>query len=142
MLNDVDDLKPGDYVVHYDYGISQYLGIKTVELQDIKSDYIMLRFANMELYIPVENINLLERYQGSEGSVPRLTSIGTKDWENKKAKISQKLESIAHDLIRIQALREEEKGHQYEPDDPLSTRLRTRLRIHRNTRSIKSHRCH
>ncbi len=119
MLHDVDDLKPGDYVVHYDYGISQYLGIKTVELQDIKSDYIMLRFANMELYIPVENINLLERYQGSEGSVPRLTSIGTKDWENKKAKISQKLESIAHDLIRIQALREEEKGHQYGPDDSL-----------------------
>ena len=120
-LHDVDDLKTGDFVVHYDYGIGQYLGIKTVELQDVKNDYIMLRYSNMELYIPVENINLLERYQGSEGSVPKLSAIGTKDWERKKAKVKEKLESIAQDLIKIQALREEEHGTVYQVDNDIQT---------------------
>lgn len=79
-------MEVGDYVVHYDYGIGRYLGIKTVELQDIRNDYIVLQYANMELYIAVEKITLLEKYQGSEGSVPKLTSIGKGEWERKKRK--------------------------------------------------------
>ena len=118
-INSKDDLKVGDYIVHYDYGIGQYLGIKTVELQDIKNDYIMLRFENMELYIPVEKVNLLEKYQGSENSAPRLTSIGTNEWEKKKAKVRTKLESIAHELIEIQAYREQQTGYKYREDDYL-----------------------
>ncbi|MDD4211833.1 MAG: transcription-repair coupling factor [Bacilli bacterium] len=118
-LHDVDELKPGDFVVHFDYGIGEYLGIKTVELQDVKNDYIMLRYSNMELYIPVEKINLLERYQGTEGSTPRLSAIGTKEWEQRKARVKEKLESIARDLIKVQALREEAKGTQYGADDEI-----------------------
>ncbi|HHU56587.1 MAG TPA: transcription-repair coupling factor [Acholeplasmataceae bacterium] len=114
-----DDLQPGDFVVHFDYGIGRYLGIKTVTLQDIKNDYIMLQYENMELYIPVENINLLEKYQGTEGSVPKLTSVGTKEWEKRKNRIKKKLESIARELIETQALREEQKGFVYEPDNEI-----------------------
>lgn len=116
-INTKDDLKPGEFVVHYDYGIGQYLGIKTVNLNDIKNDYITIKFANVELYIPVENINLLEKYQGTEGSVPKLTTIGTNEWEKKKSKIREKLESIARDLIELQAIREEKDGYKYQEDD-------------------------
>ena len=116
-INSKEDITPGEYVVHYDYGIGQYLGIKTVELQNIKNDYIVLRFENMELYIPVENINLLEKYQGTEGTVPKLTSIGTNEWEKKKKKVREKLESIARELIEIQAIRQEKKGFTYKEDD-------------------------
>jgi len=112
-----DDISPGDYIVHYDYGIGKYLGIKTVELQDVKNDYIMLKFKNMELYIPIENINLLEKYQGTEGSVPLLSSIGTNEWEKKKQRVKKKLESIARELIEIQAIRDKKQGYVYAKDD-------------------------
>lgn len=112
-----DDLKPGEFVVHFDYGIGQYLGIKTIELQEVKNDYIMIKFENIELYIPVENINLIEKYQGTEGSVPKLTTIGTSDWEKKKKRVREKLESIARELIEIQAIRQEKKGFKYNSDD-------------------------
>lgn len=114
-----EDLTPGEYVVHYDYGIGQYLGIKTVALQNLKNDYIVLRFSNMELYIPVEKINLIEKYQGTENFTPRLTAIGSQEWEKKKQKIKEKLEDIAEELIQIQAVREEKHGVVYQEDDEL-----------------------
>ncbi len=114
-----EDLQIGDYIVHFDYGIGQYLGIKTVELKDVINDYIMLLFHDMELYIPVEKINLIEKYLGSEGSVPKLTKISSKEWEKKKAKIQAKMEDIAEDLIEIQAKREQHLGYKYLEDDEI-----------------------
>ncbi|MCK9471356.1 MAG: transcription-repair coupling factor [Bacilli bacterium] len=112
-----DELQRGDYVVHYDYGIAIYLGIKTVELKDIKNDYILLKFENIELYIPVEKINLIEKYQGTEGTVPKLTNIGKGEWDKKKKRIKEKLETIAADLIKIQASREQNRGVKYPKDN-------------------------
>lgn len=116
-LSSKEDLKIGDYVVHYDYGIGKYKGIKTISLKDVRNDYIMLEYLNMELYIPVEKISLLEKYQGTEGTVPKLTSIGKGEWDKKKKRIKEKLESIALDLIKIQAAREENKGITYPKDN-------------------------
>jgi len=116
-ISSKDDLRIGDYVVHYDYGIGKYLGIKTVELRDVRNDYITLAYANMELYIPVEKINLLEKYQGSEGTIPKLTQIGKGEWEKKKKRIKEKLETIAADLINLQAKREENKGLKHPIDN-------------------------
>lgn len=115
-ISSKEDLQKGDYVVHYDYGIAIYKGIKTVELKDIKNDYILLQFENMELYIPVEKINLLEKYQGTEGTIPKLTSMGKGEWERKKKRIQEKLETIAADLIKVQAVREQNKGVKYSKD--------------------------
>jgi len=115
-ISSKEDLEIGDYVVHYDYGIGRYLGIKTVELQDVRNDYIVLQYANMELYIAVEKIALLEKYQGREGVVPKLTSIGKGEWERKKQKIQEKLENIAADIIALQAKREQIRGFKYPPD--------------------------
>ena len=116
-ISSKEDLRIGDYVVHYDYGIGKYLGIKTIELKDIRNDYITLQYENMELYIPVEKISLLEKYQGSEGTIPKLTNIGRGEWDKKKKKIKEKLESIAADLINIQAKREENQGYKYQKDN-------------------------
>lgn len=115
-----EDLNVGDYVVHYDYGIGKYLGIKTVELNNIKNDYLKILYKDMELYIPVEKINLLEKYQGSEGSIPKLTKIATKEWEKKKEKIASKIAVMAEDLLKIQALRQEESGFTFAKDNELS----------------------
>lgn len=116
-INSKDDLTVGDYVVHYDYGIGKYIGIKTINLNNTINDYIMLQYENMELFIPVEKIVLLEKYQGSEGSIPKLTKLGTNEWEKKKAAIKEKLETIAKDLITLQVARETKKGVIYPKDN-------------------------
>src|SRR5690554_1021454 len=115
-ISSKDDLQKGDYVVHYDYGIGRYLGIKTVQLKEVRNDYIMLQFQNMEIYIPVEKISLLEKYQASDGAVPKLTSIGKGEWEKKKQKIKEKIENIAAELLSLQAKREKSVGFKYGPD--------------------------
>lgn len=119
LINSKDDLKPGDYVVHYDYGIGRYIGIVSKQMGDLISDYISIEFANITLSIPVENINMIEKYLAEEGVVPKLTSVGTGEWDKKKKKIKEKIESIARDLILLQAFRESRKGFKYELDNEI-----------------------
>ncbi len=115
-INSSEELHIGDYVVHYDYGISKYQGIVTEEINGLKNDYLSLLFENMTLKIPIEKITELEKYLGSEGSVPKLTKIGTNDWEKRKKQVREQLESIAKDLIELQVKRENAKGVKYQPD--------------------------
>ena len=119
QINSKEELKPGDYIVHYDYGIGKYLGIKTVNLNNVINDYLQLQYENMELLVPIEKITELERYLGSEGVVPKLTKIGTNEWEKKKQTVRNQLETIAKDLIELQVKRESTKGHVYSKDTEL-----------------------
>ena len=95
-INSKEDLTVGDFVVHYDYGIGRYLGLKTVELNGLRNDYLKLQYENMELFIPVEKIVLLEKYQGVEGSIPKLTKLGTNEWEKKKATIREMIKWLRY----------------------------------------------
>ena len=115
-INTKDDLKDGDYVVHYDYGIGKYLGIKTAEFNGVVNDYLQIQYENMNLLIPVDKINSLEKYIGSEGVVPKLTKIGTNEWEKKKNAVRNQLESIAKELIELQVARENMNGYKYQED--------------------------
>ena len=112
-----EELSIGDYVVHQDYGIGKYLGIKTIELDNIKNDYIQLEYdGESKLYIPVENIYVLEKYLGGENKIPRLSKASGKDWQKKKAKIKERIRDVAKKLIKIQAQRELLKGFKYPKD--------------------------
>ncbi len=112
-----EDLSIGDYVVHQDYGIGKYLGIKTMENKKIKNDYLVIEYAeNGKLYIPVEKVYRLQKYLGSFDKVPKLTKLNTREWEKKKQKIKEKLIQIAKNLIQTQAKRELLKGYIYKKD--------------------------
>ncbi len=112
-----DELNIGDYVVHSEYGIGRYLGIKTIELENIKNDYIQIEYdGESKLYIPIENIYSLEKYLGGENKIPRLSKAGGKEWQKKKAKIKEKVREVAKKLIKIQAQRELLKGFVYPID--------------------------
>ena len=115
-----EDLEIGDYVVHNDYGIAKYCGLKTLELRGFKNDYLLLLYENdSKLYIPVENIYLLEKYIGSKDRVPKLSNIQKNEWQKKKAKIKDKIYDVAKDLIKVQAERELKKGYIYPKDTEL-----------------------
>lgn len=112
-----DEINPGDYVVHQDYGIARYLGIKTIELRGLKKDYLSLQFAkDGKIYIPIENIYLLEKYIGTKDQTPKLSDLSGKEWAKKKARIKEKVNDVAKRLIKVQAEREQMKGFVYESD--------------------------
>ncbi len=118
-ISSKDDLHIGDYVVHFDYGISKYLGIKSVTLDGITNDYLELQYENMNLLIPMDKITDLEHYVGAEGVVPKLTKIGTNEWEKKKNVVKEQLEVIAKDLIDLQVKRNNLSGHKYQKDSEM-----------------------
>jgi len=112
-----EELTIGDYVVHQDYGIGQYKGIKTIDNKKTKNDYLMIEYADDgKLYVPVEKVYILQKYLGSFDKIPKLTKLNTKEWEKKKAKVKEKLIAIAKDLIKTQAKRESLKGYIYNKD--------------------------
>lgn len=112
-----EELNPGDYVVHQDYGIGRYIGIKTREIRNTLNDYLCVEYSGEStLYIPVENIYVLEKYIGSKDKVPKLNSLNSKEWEKKKNRIKEKTKEIAKQLIKVQAERESRNGYIYKSD--------------------------
>lgn len=114
-LSNVNDLMPGDYVVHYDYGIGKFLEIKTMTFGDIQTDYIHIEYANKDkLYITLDGIDQIHKYSGSDGYKPKLSKIGGKDWSRAKERVRQQVQEIADKLIKLYSLREKANGFAYE----------------------------
>ena len=112
-----EELNPGDYVVHQEYGIGKYMGIKTKELRNTINDYLCIAYANdSKLYIPVENIYVLEKYIGSKDKIPKLNNLNNKEWQKRKEKIKEKTKEIAKKLIKVQAERDAKIGFSYQED--------------------------
>lgn len=112
-----DELNPGDYIVHSSHGIGLYDSIKTMELSGVKRDYIKINYANGEsLYIPIEQINLIKKYCGSDGKKPELTKLGSQTWNKTKQKVKEKVLELSKKIIALYALREEAAGYQFGPD--------------------------
>ncbi|HEY8364151.1 MAG TPA: transcription-repair coupling factor [Haloplasmataceae bacterium] len=113
----IEELKTGDYVVHVEHGIGQYIGIKTLVTNGIHKDYLQIVYKGEDkLYVPVENINLIHKYIGSEGIKPKIYKIGGTEWIREKRKVQTKVKDIAQKLINLYALREQTKGFAFSPD--------------------------
>lgn len=112
-----DDIKPGDYVVHQEYGIGIYLGIETKTIREKQIDYLKIQYADEgNLYVPVENIYLLEKYNTSKDAKPKLNNLTGKEWKKKRARIKEKVMEVAKRLIKVQAERELKQGYIYNVD--------------------------
>jgi transcription-repair coupling factor (superfamily II helicase) len=119
-LNTVEELKKGDYIVHYDYGIGRFLEVKQMTVGDYTNDYIHIAYKGDDsLFIPVENIKLLQKYIGSEGMKPKLHKLGSSDWAKTKQRVRNKVKDIADKLIKLYAAREKAVGFQYSEDTEL-----------------------
>ena len=117
-IKDITKLNIGDYVVHGAHGIGRYEGIKTIQKQGIKKDYLTVEYKGGDkLYIPVEKIELINKYSGKEGAIPKLNKLGSHDWEKTKAKARKRAEDMADELLELYALRESKKGFAFNEDD-------------------------
>jgi transcription-repair coupling factor (superfamily II helicase) len=111
------ELSPGDYVVHVNYGIGRFKGIQRIKSGGNERDYIHLEYAEQEfIYIPIEQVNLIQRYIGSQGNVPRLDKMGGKSWETRKNKVRKSVEDIARNLIDLYSRRKKIQGFAYPKD--------------------------
>ena len=117
-IKDITKLEIGDYVVHGAHGIGRYEGLRTIEKNSIKKDYLTVAYQGGDkLYIPVEKIDLITKYSGKEGIVPKLNKLGGHEWEKTKAKARKRAEDIAGDLLKLYALRESKKGYAFDEDN-------------------------
>lgn len=111
------ELKIGDYVVHINHGIGKYLGTQTLEINGIHKDYLQIKYAgNDQLYVPVEQIDQVQKYVGSEGKEPKLYKLGGTEWKKVKRKVQSSVEDIADELIELYAEREASKGYAFSKD--------------------------
>ncbi len=111
------DLEVGDLVVHVNYGIGRYNGIKRIAAAGTERDYIQLEYAGEEyVYIPIEQVNLIQRYIGTGGAPPRLDTLGGRSWQNRKNKVRKNVEDLADRLVQLYSRRKTAPGFQYPPD--------------------------
>ncbi len=117
-LKSYNDLKKGDYVVHINHGIGRYLGIETMEIAGNHQDYLTLLYRNdSKVYVPVDQMHLVQKYIGSEGKAPRLHKLGGTEWTKTKQKVRQQVEDISEELIALYAEREKEEGFAFSADN-------------------------
>ena len=111
------ELKPGDYVVHANHGIGVYKGIKQMAAGGTTRDYLDIVYDNGDkLYVPVDQLDLVQKYIGSEGNSPKINKLGGAEWQKAKAKARKSINEIAQDLVKLYAARATLKGHSFGKD--------------------------
>ncbi|GAA6823802.1 transcription-repair coupling factor [Helicobacter pylori] len=116
-IKSYQDLKVGDYVVHVHHGVGRYLGVETLEVAGVHKDYIKLQYKGTDqLFVPVDQMDQVQKYVASEDKMPKLNKLGGTEWKKTKAKVQQSVEDIADELIELYKEREMSVGYQYGPD--------------------------
>lgn len=113
------DLKPGDYVVHANHGIGVYKGITQIEVGGSTRDYLDITYdKGDQLYVPVDQLDLVQKFIGADGKVPKVTKLGSAEWVKAKNKVRKSINEIAQDLVKLYASRATVKGYKYSKDTP------------------------
>ncbi|MCX7746272.1 MAG: transcription-repair coupling factor [Clostridia bacterium] len=111
------DLAIGDYVVHQAHGIGQYVGIQKLSIDNIKKDYLKIKYqADGFLYIPTNQLDLIQKYIGTDGKIPKLNKLGGTEWAKTKSKVKESLKELAGELLKLYAKRQSLKGYAYHGD--------------------------
>ncbi|MFM8268708.1 MAG: transcription-repair coupling factor [Pseudomonadota bacterium] len=129
LLAGFRDIKSGDFIVHREFGIGRYLGLKSMDFLGVPNDYVLLEYRDGDkLYIPIYRLNILQKYQGGEGAEVALDKLGTEQWTKAKAKAEKAIAELAAELLNIQARRklipvnpfssESNEYHQFEMEFP------------------------
>jgi len=111
------DLIVGDYVVHEGHGIGKYVGIEELKVEGVKKDYLKIRYSGEGfLYVPTDQMNLIQKYIGSDDAPPKLNKLGGSEWAKTKTKVKKAIEDMAEYLIKLYAERDKIKGHAFSKD--------------------------
>lgn len=116
-INDFNELKVGDYVVHETHGLGIYRGIEKVEMDHVVKDYIKIEYRDGgNLYILATGLDVIQKYASADAKTPRLNKLGTKEWEKTKTKVRTAVNEVAKDLVELYAVRQQSEGYQFGKD--------------------------
>ncbi len=116
---DFADVEVGDFIVHKNHGVAIYGGINVVEVENEKREYLILNYAKGDkLYVPREQVSYVSKYVGT-GHAPKLTRLGTQEWDKIKGRVKKSLENITKELLELYAKRELKKGFSFSKDTEL-----------------------
>jgi transcription-repair coupling factor (superfamily II helicase) len=119
FLSDFRDLKVDDFVVHVDHGIARFGGLQTLDLGERTGEFMLLYYADdAKLYVPVERLDLVQRYSSAEGHQPQLDRLGGLGWQKTKAKAKRAMRDMADELLRLYAERKLVGGYSFAADTP------------------------
>jgi transcription-repair coupling factor (superfamily II helicase) len=117
FFSDFAELKPGDFVVHVDHGIGQFEGLRQIESDGHRGEFMLLRYAeDARLYVPLERMDLVQSYRVVEGSHPTLDKLGGTGWNTRKTRVRKSLEDMADQLLRLYAARKTAEGFAFAAD--------------------------
>jgi transcription-repair coupling factor (superfamily II helicase) len=120
FLSSFKELKPGDFVVHTDYGVGEYQGLTHISLDGFETDFLTLRYEpDVKLYVPLYSLDKVQKYIGVEGSAPKLDRLGAPAWAKTKAKVKKDILAMAQELVAIYAAREAQTRASFTPPDNL-----------------------
>ena len=116
-IQSFSELKPGDYVVHENHGLGIYRGIEKVEVDKVMKDYIKIEYAGSgNLYILATQLELIQKYAGSDAKKPKLNRLGGSEWTKTRSRVRGAVQEVAHDLVQLYAARQQKAGYAYGPD--------------------------
>lgn len=111
------DLKAGDYVVHVNHGIGRYQGVVSLSIGGVQKDYLLIQYAGEDkLYVPTDQIGLIQKYLGTEGAAPKLSRLGGNEWARVKGRVKEAVREMAEELLALYAARQKLPGHAFAPD--------------------------
>lgn len=116
-LKPYTDLKTGDYVVHVNHGIGRYMGIVSLNIGDVQKDYLLIKYAGEDkLYVPTDQVGLIQKYLGAEAEAPRLSRLGASEWTRVKGRVKEAVREMAQELLALYAARQALPGYAFSPD--------------------------
>lgn len=123
-LKELNSLTVGDYVTHIDHGIGKFGGLQKIEVDGHKQEAIKLVYADNDIvYVSIHSLHKISKYNGKDGTTPKIYKLGSKAWKNLKQKTKARIKHIAFNLIQLYAKRRLEKGFQHAPDSYLQAEL-------------------
>lgn len=123
-IRDLQNILPGDFIVHIDYGVGQYAGLEKMEVNGKEQEAIRIVYKNNDLlYVSIHSLQKISKYTGREGTEPQLDKIGSGAWQQKKYKAKSKVKDIARELIKLYALRKHSEGFTFQTDSYLQYEL-------------------
>ena len=119
FLSDLRDLKAGDYIVHVDHGVGKFVGLQRIPFGDTEREVMEIEYSNGgKLLMPMENLNLIQRYSAGEDASPQLDKLGGTTWQRKKASVKKAMRDMADELLKLYATRQMVQGHAFGKDSP------------------------
>jgi transcription-repair coupling factor (superfamily II helicase) len=117
FISDFRDLKPGDFVVHVDHGIGLFNGLKTIGIQEASKEFVLLTYQDdAKLYVPVERMDLIQKYSSMGGTRPTLDRLGGTSWARTKSRIKKSMRDMAEELLKLYAQRQMVPGYAFSAD--------------------------